>query len=176
MSGGPILDAKGNLVGINSTYGYPIQPVYTYADGTKAPPDKVAEYRQVNWGVPIYNLLTRLNPDILYGYKQLPKLHRTVTPSGYMAELDRKARLVTVRIEYSKKGPQNGSGVIVAREGNNYYVLTAEHVAKNTQDLRVITHDQRIYKISPSEIKTSGGTDLAVVKFTSTQPYQVATL
>lgn len=177
MSGGPILDEAGNLVGINSTYAYPIKPVYTYADGTKAPPDKVAEYRQVNWGVPIYNLLTRLNPDILYGYKQLPKLHRTVTPSGYMAELDRKARLVTVRIEYStEKGPQNGSGVIVAREGNKYYVLTAEHVAKNTQHLRVTTHDQRIYKISPSEIKTSGGTDLAVVKFTSTQPYQVATL
>ena len=168
MSGGPILDAKGNLVGINSTYAYPIQPVYTYADGTKAPPDKVAEYRQVNWGVPIYNLLTRLNPDILYGYKQLPKLHRTVTPSGYMAQLDRKARLVTVRIEYStKNGSGNGSGVIVAMEGNNYYVLTAEHVAKNTQDLRVITHDQRTYTISPSEIKTSGGTDLAVVKFTS---------
>ena len=101
MSGGPILDGAGNLVGINSTYAYPIKPVYTYADGSKAPPDKVAEYRQVNWGVPIYNLLTRLNPDILYSYKQLPKLHRTVTPSGYMAELDRKARLVTVRIEYS---------------------------------------------------------------------------
>ena len=181
MSGGPILDAKGNLVGINSTYAYPIQPVYTYADGTKAPPDKVAEYRQVNWGVPIYNLLTRLNPDILYGYKQLPKLHRTVTPSGYMAQLERKARLVTVRIENSGG---NGSGVIVARDGNDYYVLTAEHVVANVRiknkelrlNQKIITHDQRTYTISPSEIKTSGGTDLAVVKFTSTQPYQVATL
>ena len=152
MSGGPILDAKGNLVGINSTYAYPIQPIYTYADGTKAPPDKVVEYRQVNWGVPIYNLLTRLNPDILYGYKQLPKLHRTVTPSGYMAQLDRKARLVTVRIENSGG---SGSGVIIAREGNNYYVLTAEHVVANVRtknkelrlNQKIITHDQRIYTI-----------------------------
>jgi tetratricopeptide (TPR) repeat protein/S1-C subfamily serine protease len=173
MSGGPILDAAGNLVGINSTYAYPIKPVYTYADGSKAPPDKVAEYRQANWGVPIYNLLTTLNPDILYSYKQLPKLHRTVTPSGYMADLDRKARLVTVRIEYDGG---NGSGVIVASDGNSYSVLTAAHVVKKIQNLRVTTHDQRTYAISPSEIKRSEGTDLAVVKFTSTQRYQVATL
>jgi tetratricopeptide (TPR) repeat protein/S1-C subfamily serine protease len=173
MSGGPILDEAGNLVGINSTYAYPIKPVYTYADGTRAAVDRVAEYRQANWGVPIYNLLTTLNPDILYSYKQLPKLHRTVTPSGYMAELDRKARLVTVRIENSEG---NGSGVIVAKDGDSYSVLTAEHVVKNTQKLRLTTHDQRTYTIDPSEIKRSGGTDLAVVKFTSTQSYQVATL
>jgi tetratricopeptide (TPR) repeat protein/S1-C subfamily serine protease len=173
MSGGPILDGAGNLVGINSTYAYPIKPVYTYADGSKAPPDKVAEYRQANWGVPIYNLLTRLNPDILYSYKQLPKLHRTVTPSGYMAELDRKARLVTVRIENSGG---NGSGVIVGSDGNSFYVLTAEHVVKNIQNLRVITHDQRTYTIDPSEIKRSEGTDLAVIKFTSNQRYQAAML
>jgi tetratricopeptide (TPR) repeat protein/S1-C subfamily serine protease len=173
MSGGPILDEAGNLVGINSTYAYPIKPVYTYADGTRAAADRVAEYRQANWGVPIYNLLTTLNPDILYSYKQLPKLHRTVTPSGYMAELDRKARLVTVRIENSEG---NGSGVIVAKDGDSYYVLTAEHVVKNSQKLKLTTHDQRTYSIDPSKIKTSGGTDLAIVKFTSTQPYQVATL
>jgi tetratricopeptide (TPR) repeat protein/S1-C subfamily serine protease len=173
MSGGPILDQGGNLVGINSTYAYPIKPVYTYADGTRAAADRVAEYRQANWGVPIYNLLTTLNPDILYSYKQLPKLHRTVTPSGYMAELDRKARLVTVRVENAEG---NGSGVIVAKDGDSYYVLTAEHVVKNTDKLRLITHDQRTYSIDPSEIKRSGGTDLAIVKFTSTQPYQIATL
>jgi tetratricopeptide (TPR) repeat protein/S1-C subfamily serine protease len=173
MSGGPILDSFGNLVGINSTLAYPIQPLYTYADGSKAPPDKIAEYRQANWSVPIYNLLTRLNPDILYGYKNLPKLHRTTTPTGYMAQLDRQARLVTVRIENSS---ENGSGVIVARDGNSYYVLTAEHVVKNTRALRVTTHQQRTYKISPSDIKRSEGTDLAIVKFTSTQPYQIATL
>jgi tetratricopeptide (TPR) repeat protein len=167
------LDEVGNSVGINITDAYPIKPVYTYADGTRAAVDRVAEYRQANWGVPIYNLLTTLNPDILYSYKQLPKLHRTVTPSGYMAELDRKARLVTVRIENAN---ENGSGVIVAKDGNSYYVLTAKHVVKNTEKLRITTHDQRTYTIDPSEIKRSGGTDLAVVKFTSTQPYQVATL
>jgi tetratricopeptide (TPR) repeat protein/S1-C subfamily serine protease len=173
MSGGPIFDSFGNLVGVNSTLARPVINSYTYADGTKAPKDKIAEYRKANWSVPIYNLLTRLNPDILYGYKNLPKLHRMTTPTGYMAQLDRQARLVTVRIENSK---ENGSGVIVARDGNSYYVLTAEHVVKNTEALRVTTHDQRTYKINPGEIERSEGTDLALVKFTSTQPYQIATL
>ncbi len=173
MSGGPIFDSFGNLVGINSTLARPVIDSYTYTDGTKAPKDKIAEYRQANWSVPIYNLLTRLNPDILYGYKNLPKLHRMTTPTGYMAQLDRQARLVTVRIE---NAAGNGSGVIVARDGNSYYVLTADHVVKNTQELRVTTHEQRTYKISPSDIKKSAGTDLAIIKFTSTQPYQVATL
>lgn len=179
MSGGPLLDSEGNLVGINSTLAYPIKPAYTYADGRKAPKDLAAEYQQANWGVPMYNLLTRLNPDVLYSYKQLPKLHRAVTPSGYMAELDQKARLMTVRIENSGG---NGSGVIVAREGNSYYVLTAEHVMVDVGikqlylNHKLITHDQRTYTIDPSEITYSKGTDLAVVKFTSTQPYQVATL
>jgi tetratricopeptide (TPR) repeat protein/S1-C subfamily serine protease len=173
MSGGPIFDSFGNLVGVNSTLARPVIDSYTYTDGTKAPKDKIAEYRQANWSVPIYNLLTRLNPDILYGYNNLPKLHRMTTPTGYMAQLDRQARLVTVRIE---DGSGNGSGVIVARDGNSYYVLTAEHVVKNPAALRLTTHEQRTYKISPSDIKRSAGTDLALVKFTSTQPYRVATL
>jgi tetratricopeptide (TPR) repeat protein/S1-C subfamily serine protease len=174
MSGGPILDNFGNLVGINSILAYPItNDVYRYADGSKAPPDKVAEYRRANWSVPIYNFLTRLNPDVLYSYKQLPKLRRAVTPTGYMAKLDRQARLVTVRIE---NAASNGSGVIVARDGNTYYVLTAEHVLKNARDLKVTTHDQRSYKISPSDISRSVGTDLAVIKFTSSQVYSAAEL
>jgi tetratricopeptide (TPR) repeat protein/S1-C subfamily serine protease len=179
MSGGPILDSFGNLVGINSTLARPVIDSYTYADGSKAPKDKIAEYRQANWSIPIYNLLTRLNPDILYSYKQLPKLQRAVTPTGYMAQLDRQARLVTVRIENSGG---NGSGVIVARDGNSYYVLTAEHVVvnKKTKQLyangKIATQAQRSYKISPNDIKRTPGTDLAIIKFTSTQSYQVATL
>jgi S1-C subfamily serine protease len=173
MSGGPILDSFGNLIGINSTLADPVIPTYTYTDGTKAPPDKVAEYARANWGVPMYNLLTRLNPDILSGYQQLPRLRREITPTGYMAQLDRRARLVTVRIE---NADGNGSGVIVAREGNSYYVLTAEHVVKKTQNLNITTHDQRRYTISPTQIKRSQETDLAIIKFTSTQPYQIATL
>jgi tetratricopeptide (TPR) repeat protein len=147
---------------------------YVYADGSKAPDDKVAEYRQANWSVPMYNLLTRLNPDVLYSYQQLPKLRRVVTPAGYIADLDRKARAVTVRIE--KSNGSNGSGVIVARDGNSYYVLTADHVVQKSCRLKVVTHDQRIHQVSASDVKRSEGTDLAVVKFTSSESYRSATL
>ncbi len=185
MSGGPILDSIGNLVGINSTLARPVIDSYVYADGSKAPSDKVAEYRQANWGVPMYNLLTRLNPDVLYSYQQLPKLHRAVTPTGHMAELDRKARAVTVRIEKSNGG--NGSGVIVARDGNSYYVLTNEHVVtkdvigngetkKIVVNVKVTTTDQRSYAVAVGDINLSDGTDLAVVKFTSNESYRSATL
>jgi tetratricopeptide (TPR) repeat protein len=173
MSGGPILDSFGSLVGINTTLSYPVVNSYIYADNSKAPPDKIAEYRQANWSIPIYNFLTRLNPDILYKYEQLPKLNRAVTPTGYMAKLDRQARLVTIRIENSAG---NGSGVIVAREGNTYYVLTAEHVVKNTKNSKLTTHDQRAYQVDNAAIKNLPGLDLAIVKFTSNQSYQVAKL
>jgi tetratricopeptide (TPR) repeat protein/S1-C subfamily serine protease len=174
MSGGPVLDSNGNLVSINSTLARPVINSYIYADGSKAPDDKVAEYRQANWSVPMYNLLTRLNPDVLYSYRQLPKLHRSVTPTGYVAVLDRKARAVTVRIEKSNGG--NGSGVIVAKDRNSYYVLTADHVVKNSSSLKVVTHDQRIHQISTGDVKRSEGTDLAVIKFTSSESYRSATL
>jgi tetratricopeptide (TPR) repeat protein/S1-C subfamily serine protease len=183
MSGGPVLDSFGNLVGINSTLARPVIDSYVYADGSKAPDDKVAEYRQANWSVPMYNLLTRLNPDVLYSYQQLPKLHRSVTPTGYMADLDRKARAVTVRIEKSSGG--NGSGVIVAKDNNAYYVLTNEHVVtrkvhgsneKFVTSLKITTADQRSYEIATGDIKRYEGTDLAIVKFTSSHLYKVAIL
>jgi tetratricopeptide (TPR) repeat protein len=39
-----------------------------------------------------------------------------------------------------------------------------------------VTHDQRVYQISDSDVKRSEGTDLAVVKFTSSESYRSATL
>jgi S1-C subfamily serine protease/tetratricopeptide (TPR) repeat protein len=172
MSGGPVLDSFGSLVGINSTLARPIIDNYVYADGRKAPPDKVAEYREANWSVPMYNLLTRLNPDILRSYERLPRLQPVITPTGYMAELDRKARSVTVRIEYDSG---NGSGVIIAKEGNTYYALTAKHVVKKIHStLKLITPDQQIHEIIPNKINYLARTDMAVVKFTSSKTYDVA--
>jgi S1-C subfamily serine protease len=193
MSGGSVLAINGDLVGINSTLARPVIDNYVYADGSKAPDDKVAEYRQANWSVPIYNLLTRMNRDLLYGYKQLPKLQRTISSTCFveirtlkldchMAELDRNARSVMVRIE--KRSGGNGSGVIVARDKDTYYVLTSEHVLKSNQgrirefasNLKVVTADQRSYEVVAGGIKYADGMDLAIVKFTSSKSYQVATL
>ena len=173
MSGGPIIDGCGFVIGINTTGSYPILPDYTYSDGSKPIPKLAARYRQVNWGVPVYNFLTQLNSNILYGYENFPKVQRQVTPQGYMAKISSETRQQTVRIEHSAGA--NGSGVIVAKQGNTYYVLTAKHVAENP-NLKIITYEQESYQIQPSNVTLAEGVDLAIVKFTSSVNYPVAKL
>jgi tetratricopeptide (TPR) repeat protein/S1-C subfamily serine protease len=177
MSGGAIFDARGVFLGINTVGLAPILPDYTYNDGSKPLPKLKAQYQQANWGIPIYNFLTRVKPDILYGYANLPKVERQVTPTGYLAKLNIKARRMTVRIENSGG---NGSGVIVARDGNTYYVLTAKHVLQNPEtnqkytNHQIITYDQDRQNVTSSIV--TEGVDLAVVKFESNNKYPVAQL
>jgi tetratricopeptide (TPR) repeat protein/S1-C subfamily serine protease len=184
MSGGPIVDGRGVLLGINTIGSNPIIPSYAYFDGSKPDAKRAAKYQQANWGVPVYNFLTQLDANILYNYDNFPKVQRQVTPTGYMAKLNRETRQQTVRIETASAG--SGSGVIVAKQGNTYYVLTAKHVVetqptdKQSKQLhtgiKVITYDQQSYQIQPSEIKLAEGLDLAIVKFTSQANYPVAKL
>jgi tetratricopeptide (TPR) repeat protein/S1-C subfamily serine protease len=181
MSWGPVMAISGDkavVIGINTIGAAPLIPSYTYFDGSKPNPKRATEYTKANWGVPIYNVLSQLNPDILYQYDNLPKVQRQVTPTGYMAQLNRQTRQQTVRIEANGG---NGSGVIVAKQGSTYYVLTAKHVVfdlyKTKQifaDIKTITHDQENYAIQPTDITLADGVDLAVVKFTSNTSYPVA--
>jgi tetratricopeptide (TPR) repeat protein/S1-C subfamily serine protease len=175
MSGGAIFDAQGNLLGINTVGVAPILPDYTYNDGSKPTAKLKAQYRQANWGIPIYNFLTNVKPDILYGYANLPKVERQVTPTGFMARLNIKARQMTVRIENSGG---NGSGVIVARDASGYYVLTAKHVVQDYQSQakftnhQIITYDQDRHGVTGTVV--AEGVDLAVMKFTSNNVYPLA--
>jgi tetratricopeptide (TPR) repeat protein/S1-C subfamily serine protease len=177
MSGGAIFDAQGNLLGINTIGIAPILPDYTYNDGSKPLAKLKAQYARANWGIPVYNFLTNVKADILYGYANLPKVERQVTPTGYLAKLNIKARQMTVRIENSGG---NGSGVIVAREGNSYYVLTAKHVLQNPgtnqkyTNHQIITYDQDRRGVTSSLV--AEGVDLAVSKFESNNNYSVAQL
>jgi S1-C subfamily serine protease/tetratricopeptide (TPR) repeat protein len=177
MSGGAIFDAQGNLLGINTISVAPILPDYTYNDGSKPTAKLKAQYRQANWGIPIYNFLTNVKPDILYGYDNLPKLERQIKPSGYLAQLNFKARQMTVRIEH---GGGTGSGVIIARSGSTYYVLTTKHVVKNPEirqtypNLQIITHDRDRHELTGNIV--AEGVDLAVIKFRSDSNYPVARL
>jgi tetratricopeptide (TPR) repeat protein/S1-C subfamily serine protease len=177
MSGGAIFDAQGNLLGINTVGVAPILPDYTYNDGSKPLAKLKAQYAHANWGIPVYNFLTNVKPDILYGYANLPKVERQVTPTGYLAKLNIKARQMTVRIENSGG---NGSGVIVAKEGNSYYVLTAKHVLQNPDtsqkytNHQIITYDQDQRGVTSSVV--AEGVDLAVVKFESNNKYPIAQL
>jgi tetratricopeptide (TPR) repeat protein/S1-C subfamily serine protease len=177
MSGGAIFDAQGNLLGINTISVAPILPNYTYHDGSKPIPKLATQYTRANWGIPISNFLANVKADILYGYENLPKVERQTTPTGYMAQLNIKARQMTVRIENSGG---NGSGVIIAKQGNSYYVLTAKHVFQNPDSNQkyttnqIITYDQD--RRSASTTIVAEGVDLAIVKFDSNNNYPVAQL
>ncbi|WP_310423628.1 serine protease [Chamaesiphon sp. VAR_48_metabat_135_sub] len=81
------------------------------------------------------------------------------------------AREVTVLI----RGDQShGSGVIIKKSGNTYYVLTAEHVVREKDDYKLVTADQKAYPLEYSKVKPIDGVDLAIVKFTSDKNYPVA--
>jgi tetratricopeptide (TPR) repeat protein len=96
----------------------------------------------------------------------------TERSSTNAASLETIARETTVLIE----GASNGSGVIIARSGNTYYVATAEHVIRKSGQYSLRTHDGEPHQISSSTIKTLPGVDLAVLQFTSNQNYRVARL
>jgi tetratricopeptide (TPR) repeat protein len=100
------------------------------------------------------------------------------------------AREITVLIPSEDDGAegivrQNGSGAIIAREGNNYTVLTASHVlckdyevnCKNYYyELQVVTHDGKKYSLNPNSIRKLPEIDLVVFQFTSDRDYRLATL
>ncbi|WP_063711964.1 tetratricopeptide repeat-containing S1 family peptidase [Kamptonema formosum] len=79
----------------------------------------------------------------------------------------------------------NGSGSIIAREGNTYTVLTAYHVVCKDQNdqcqkprnqLRAVTPDGEEYPLNFSTVRKIPGVDLAVFQFTSNKNYRVAIL
>ena len=81
------------------------------------------------------------------------------------------AREITVLI----RGEQShGSGVIIQKTGNTYYVLTAEHVVRSKDDFKIVTADKQAYSIDYSKVKRIAGVDLAIVKFTSEKNYPIA--
>ncbi|MCF2147614.1 serine protease [Desmonostoc muscorum LEGE 12446] len=84
-------------------------------------------------------------------------------------EINNVAREVTVLI----KGNQgHGSGVIIAKNNNTYYVLTAYHVVAPQDNYNIVTFDKQAYQLG--NITRLPGVDMAVVQFSSNQNYKVA--
>jgi tetratricopeptide (TPR) repeat protein/S1-C subfamily serine protease len=110
---------------------------------------------------------------------KIAKLERQVGLTGNLAKLNHQARQMTVRIENSGG---SGSGVIIARKGNSYYVLTAKHVVEdeelnppqNFTDNQIITADRTRQKVT--SIVVAKNVDLAIVKFNSKNNYPIARL
>jgi S1-C subfamily serine protease len=118
------------------------------------------------------------------------RLTQTTTSSDreIVTKIDKIAQQITVRIDSQNSG--NGSGTIVAKQGQTYYVLTANHVVDRSrtqkgcqfdipqgqEQYRLTTPDGENYAIQPSAIVCQDGVDLAVVQFTSPKEYTVATV
>jgi hypothetical protein len=88
------------------------------------------------------------------------------------ASVYQTASQVTVLIS----GQNPGSGVIFAKTGSTYYVLTAKHVVATPDEYEIITPDRKQYPIKYTTVKKLPNIDLAVVQFTSNQPYAIAKL
>ncbi len=167
MSGGAILNQKGELVGINARLANPITPDYTYFDKSSIPQDLLEKIISLNWGMPIEKVAS-LDPNYL-----------PYTPPALLTGIGKKvndlSKNSTVKINVSVNNTEeNGSGVIIARNNKTYYVLTANHVLKKDASFELITPDQENYKLSI--VQQFEGVDLALVKFTSKQDYAVATI
>ncbi len=188
MSGGGIF-FEDELIGINGRSAHPILSNYIYEDGTKPTDAEIQQMRAVNWGIPLHTLLTYIRPEILSAYNlPLPQVNpdiETTAPTDYIAELETKAKGFTVRIDSSSTA--NGSGVIIAKKGNIYTVLTADHVLcekEESQDAAskpcpdntytVVTSDGKTRNIEKSTIIRQEGVDLAVFQFESLDNYPVA--
>ena len=188
MSGGAIIDSRGYLLGINGKSAYPVlNSGYVYADGKLPTNKEIQELRKLSWGIPITTLLAQVKPEVLTAYA-LPQPDREegIPPgqlTGWLRELEQKAKQITVRIDSSSGA--NGSGVIIAKEGDIYTVLTAAHVLCEREDAtkpcggfnyQILAPNEKQYAVEKSSIKLEEGVDLAVVKFRSQENYQVAIL
>ena len=85
------------------------------------------------------------------------------------------ANQVTVRI-FTKFG--SGSGVVIKHEGQTYTVLTNNHVVTDSPEdgYGILTSDGNIYPAKQVNGVNTKKLDLALVKFTSPEDYQVVTL
>jgi tetratricopeptide (TPR) repeat protein/S1-C subfamily serine protease len=188
MSGGAIISSQGYLLGINGISSYPlVNSGYVYTNGKRPTNTEIQEFRKLSWGIPIRTVLAQVKPEVLTAYNlPLPDIKQQIAEiplTGWLGELEAKAKQITVRIDSSSGA--NGSGVIIAKEGDIYTVLTAAHVVCKPPDkpgkcepntYKILTVDDKQYPVEPSTIKLEEGVDLAVVKFTSRENYQVATL
>jgi tetratricopeptide (TPR) repeat protein len=90
-------------------------------------------------------------------------------------EVNRIAKAITVKI-YNPSSTNQGSGILLQRQGGAYTVLTAAHVLDGERFIITTPDDRQYQSIVGSENKYAGDIDLAVVKFQSNQDYLLAQL
>jgi len=78
------------------------------------------------------------------------------------------------------EGGGSGSGVVYKKDGNDYYLVTNEHVVEGAISINIVYEKNGLlFEISNSNIELLGAdpvTDLAVLKFTSSELFSVIPL
>ncbi len=173
MSGGSLLNANGQLIGIIGLSSEPIlDGGYQYQDGSQPTADEVTALRRSSFAIPIATLAKLDTQYTAFLSKPNSGAMARAKYTGVVKRVDDIAEQITIRIEDKNGG--NGSGVIVAKEGDTYYVVTAAHVVKDGA-AAVVTHSQERIGLSDGEINiVNQDVDVAVVKFKSSQNYRIA--
>ena len=184
MSGGVLLNANGEVIGVlGKGKDAILDTAYDYADGTTPTPEEIATFREVAFSIPIQNIanlspqLASLVPDPNPNTEQ-PEVTDAPTQTEYtgiVGEVDEIAQQITVRIA-TPKLDSHGSGVIIARNDNTYYVATAGHVVDPDGEYQIVTPDGETHSLDNQTINKSDAYDLAIFSFTSDKDYDVATL
>jgi S1-C subfamily serine protease len=103
---------------------------------------------------------------ILPLFRQIPLLAKTIS------EVNQVAKGVTVLIQ----GPDTGSGVMIQQDGSTYTVLTARHVVDMPGDFEVVTTTGKQYPVNARSIRKLPDLDLALIQFSSTEQYPIASI
>lgn len=176
MSGGALLNEKGELIGVNGLRKAPIlNEAYNYLDGSQPYQEQIENYRKLSFAVPIETLM-EVDPDLAL----IPDEWKTGL--NIAENVDNIAQQITVRID--NKDGVNGSGAIVGKDGDTYYVFTACHVVSDDDcqsgevkdNYTLVTPDGEEYPLSENDIILPKGMDAAIIKFESEKAYKVATI
>ena len=101
----------------------------------------------------------------------------TTTLAKSSKQVGQIAEAITVLIEDEEQPV--GSGVIINKKNNTYYVLTAKHVIEEMniqEDITISTSDDREHLLLKNDIQYLPEIDLAIVKFISNNNYRLATI
>ena len=101
----------------------------------------------------------------------IPLITPKIALGSTESEINKIAADITVRIDGQNR---SGSGVIVEKQGDTYYVLTNWHVVNKVGDYQVRTPDGTMHPVYYTLIKQVPNVDLAIVPFSSSQNYPIA--
>ncbi len=89
-----------------------------------------------------------------------------------LSEIQAKAHQITVKIQSDRPS----SGILIAKQGDRYTVLTTKHSVKAEDRYAVVTPDGESYPVEWRSIQNLPQLDLALVEFKSDRSYRIADL